>query len=412
MDARQVKILAVSWWMPPLPAPRSVQVSRTVKSWKQAGHDVTVFCLDPDCVRYRKDARLLEAYRGRFELERIYARENRFYGSLLWKAAPLVRMWQEQRGWVSLVSRAVTQAARRERPDLIITFGQPWIDHLAGLKIREQLDIPWVAHFSDPWTDSPFARYGPVARRINQAQERNVVERADVIAFTNTYTRDLVMDKYPPSLKTKTFAIPHSFDPDLYGGKAPALEPPVIIRHIGSLYGIRTPEPLFLALQELARRSAAMLQGVVFEFVGPVQERLLDSDALRSLPEGLVRFQKSVGYLESLELMAGSHGLLVIDAAAETNIFLPSKLIDYVGAARPIFGITPAGPSSDLIVALGGHTANPADVTAMADGLGQYLDEIRGRDTAAPWGAESVRDSFRAGQVAEAFLAEIRSKLP
>lgn len=397
--------------MPPLLAPQTIQIGRTVKSWTQAGHDVTVFCLDPDCVRYRKDARLLEAYEGRIDFERIYARENRFYGSLLWKAAPLVRMWQEQRGWVSLVSRAVAKAANLKRPDLIITFGQPWIDHLAGLKIREQLDIPWVAHFSDPWTDSPFARYGPVTRRISQAQERKVVERADMIAFTNTYTRDLVMDKYPPGLKTKTFAIPHSFDPDLYGGKAPAFEPPTVIRHIGSLYGIRTPEPLFLALQELARKSAAMLQGVAFEFIGPVQERLLDSDALRSLPHGLVRFQKSVGYMESLELMAGSHGLLVIDAAAETNVFLPSKLIDYVGSGRPIFGITPAGPSADLIKALGGEAADPENIPAVAEGLARYLEELRGRDPAAPWGAESVRDSFRAGPVAEAFLAEIRSRI-
>ena len=406
-----MKILAVSWWMPPLPSPRSFQVSRTVKSWRQAGHDVSVFCLDPDSVRYRKDARLLEAYQASIKFERIRAGENRFYGSLLWKAAPLLRLWQEQRGWVSLVSQAVIQAAADSRPDLIITFGQPWIDHLAGYKIREKSDIPWVAHFSDPWTDSPFARYGLVSRRINRTQERKVVESADVIAFTNTYTRDLMMYKYSPDLKAKTFAIPHSFDPDLYGGNGPSTDSPLVIRHIGSLYGNRTPEPLFLALQKLIRTDTDALQGVAFEFVGPVQEKFLDSEALRSLPEGLVRFQNSVGYLESLEMMAGSHGLLVIDAAAETNIFLPSKLIDYVGAARPVFGITPAGPSADLIKALGGEVSDPSEPSAVAESLKRYLAELRERDSAKPWGVESVREGFRAGQVAEAFLAEIRSRL-
>ena len=45
--------------------------------------------------------------------------------------------------------------------------------------------------------------------------------------------------------------------------------------------------------------------------------------------------------------------LLVIDAPADESLFLPSKLIDYLPARKPILGLTPArGASADLIRAL------------------------------------------------------------
>jgi hypothetical protein len=43
-----------------------------------------------------------------------------------------------------------------------------------------------------------------------------------------------------------------------------------------------------------------------------------------------------VGYQESLKLMSEADALLVIDAPADQSVFLPSKLIDYIGAGRPI----------------------------------------------------------------------------
>ena len=46
-------------------------------------------------------------------------------------------------------------------------------------------------------------------------------------------------------------------------------------------------------------------------------------------------------FLESARIAASADVLLVIDAAAEDNLFLPSKLIDYLPLAKPILGLTP-----------------------------------------------------------------------
>jgi hypothetical protein len=66
-----------------------------------------------------------------------------------------------------------------------------------------------------------------------------------------------------------------------------------------------------------------------------------------------------VDYKTSLALMESADLLLVIDAPFDQSVFLPSKLVDYIGAQRPIFAITPPGTSAKLVSDLGGMVAHP-----------------------------------------------------
>ena len=60
--------------------------------------------------------------------------------------------------------------------------------------------------------------------------------------------------------------------------------------------------------------------------------------------------------------MLTSDLLLSIDAPAkDESIFLPSKLIDYIGAKKPIFAITQKGTSYNLLNKIGGYVASTID---------------------------------------------------
>jgi glycosyltransferase involved in cell wall biosynthesis len=62
--------------------------------------------------------------------------------------------------------------------------------------------------------------------------------------------------------------------------------------------------------------------------------------------------------------------LLVIDAPSDENLFLPSKLVDYLPMGKPILGLTPArGASADLIRALGYPVIAPDDESSIADAI-------------------------------------------
>lgn len=258
--------------------------------------------------------------------------------------------------------------------------------HLAARRIKSRHpNLPWIAHFSDPWIDNPFVRLSGVERAINRTLERSVVEGADRVVFTTPETLDLVMAKYPSAWRGKARMIPHGFEPSLYG---PDQAPPtggrrIILRYIGNFYGHRTPEPLYRALGAALARRASLAGEIAVEIVGEFQRGLRQAPVPGTLPEGLVTIRPSVGYRESLRLMRSADLLLVVDAPATTSVFLPSKLVDYLGAGKPIVGFTPPGASARILRETGNFFADVADVDAGAGALLAAIDSV-GRHQAKP----------------------------
>jgi hypothetical protein len=99
--------------------------------------------------------------------------------------------------------------------------------------------------------------------------------------------------------------------------------------------------------------------------------------------------------------------LLNIEAPFAQSVFLPSKLVDYIGAERPVLGITPPGTASRVIRTLGGWVAGPDDPEAIAAILETALPQIE-RDRGAPWGDPDVRRSYAAAMVGERFSKVIK----
>ena len=268
------------------------------------------------------------------------------------------------------------------RPDIVASFGEPMSDHLVGLELKRRLGVPWLAHFSDPWSDNPFRAGRFLTRPIDRSLEARVVEAADRVVFTSNETRDLVMRKYPAHWRMKTAVLAHAYDPALYPPSA-AKDRTIVVRHIGSFYGRRTPLPLLRALLAIDRRT---LDGVRFELVGRTPLWLPFHPAWRALPDGLVRREGFVPYSRSLSLMSASDLLLVIDAPSELSVFLPSKLIDYLGARVPVMGIVPPGTSASLLHRMGGITADTRRPREVVAALENALAEIAQRraGSAAP----------------------------
>ena len=175
----------------------------------------------------------------------------------------------------------------------------------------------------------------------------------------------------------------------------------MVLRYLGYFYGQRTPEPLFKALAELSVNDPQQLSGMHVEFYGKISKSMLDSESFRSLPADLVSIHAPVDYVRSLELMQTADILLVIDAPAQTSVFLPSKLVDYMGAGQPILGITPPGTSADLIRRLGGWVASPEDSQGVVVALKSTLEFVRAKKTGTTvWGNQTVRSEYHVETVA------------
>ena len=410
------RLLAISWEMPPLSGPRAVQVTRTLAALPAHGWRSRVICFGPRSDRYHQDHRVsIETLSGgQASLVAVPSPEEWLFFRALWRLVPPIKHFpDEKRVWMPGALRAARQEIAATPVDLIVSFAQPWTDHLIGLQLARETGLPWVAHFSDPWVDSPyFQRRGAVRRRA-EAWERDVIATARRIIFVNVHARDRVMAKYPESWKARSVVIPQTFEPAGTPTQPPiAADRPMRIVYTGRFYtGIRTPDALLRAIAQLHHESS--LQGrIVVEFVGADMAPYA-REASRLGLDGLVTFSGRVPPTEARARAAAADVLLVVDAATPgESLFLPSKLIDYLPLRRPILGLTPSvGPSGDLIRELGYSVAPPDDDAAIAAALRKLLRlHVAGR-LVASLQHDSVAERFSIARTTRRFADVLEQAL-
>lgn len=269
----------------------------------------------------------------------------------------------------------LSEAKRRLKKfhfDLIVTFGQPMSTHLIGLKLKlAKPCVKWFAHFSDPWIDNPYNEYNPWTLFINSVYQDRVFNKADKLIFTSTETIELVMRRYDAGIKKKAVCLPHAYNEALYTNERKDSNK-FIIRYLGNFYGSRQPTALFAGL----RRVLHKLSDIRIELIGAKTNNLDQKIDEYELSEVVYSFPP-VDYLDSLRLASSSDLLLVIDAPNHRSPFLPSKLIDYIGANRPIFAITPPGATRDLVDEMNFLSANPQCPEQIATKLLEMITAVK-----------------------------------
>lgn len=403
-----MRVLAISYFLPPMLFPQAIQIGRLLA---RCPGEVGLVSGEAGESGAKMDG--LDDFDSRFAFRATAGVRPCRSGAavkLALHCAPFYgRVPDDLRGWVPRAESAVLAKLRAKEfaPDVMITFGEPMSSHLLGLRLKNRLKARWIAHFSDPWADNPFRRRNLLANIVNRRLERRVIAAADYLLFTSAETVDLVMGKYPAGWRKKCAVLPHSFDPALYPPRVP-IDGPLVARYLGNFYGHRTPLPLLRALHVMLRDQPATLHDVRFELVGRVPPWIKWHTTFRALPAGLIRFVDSVAYSKSLELMVSADLLLVIDAPDEMSVFLPSKLIDYIGADVPICGITPPGTTANLLRRLGapvGDPRRPEDAAMTLLRALRLAAEQRDRGVAAPWADPVIRNEFAIDRVAGEFTA-------
>jgi hypothetical protein len=368
------RLLAVSWQMPPTVLPRSIQIARSLKAMRALGWESTVVCAEPPA-ELTNDFELEARYRGSYDVIRVDSSQPT--ASQFWRRL-LRRRVDAEAGWIDAGARATIALARAHAFDALVTFAQPWSDHKIGLRVARATGLPWTAHFSDPWTDSPYARNlaAPEAEEA-RAAERRVIQASDAVIFPTARMASLVMRKYPSEWSDKVSIVPHGFDDESETIRANPRRARDRLRlvHAGDFYGVRSPVALMEAVARLNSEGSANEIEVVF--VGSVPDEHRHKAGELRLND-VMRFQGRLPYTEAARLIASADALLVVDAPGQESVFLPSKLVDYLAFARPILGLTPrAGASADLLTRLQCRSTEPDDVEGITNMLRATVHEWR-----------------------------------
>jgi hypothetical protein len=373
-----MRILAVLYCFPPLLVPAAVRYLKAVLGLRELGVEVEPLVIDPSSFAAPEkglhDPALAALVPGDLRLHAVRSPENHPAVTLL-KRVPAVRnalyrvFEPKKKEWL-LAARREVERLDFGRFDAILTCSQPHANHLLGLELKRRHRLPWVAWFGDPWAANPYAR--PATPRIaayHRELERAVLAAADRVFYTSPEMLALTRAGYPGLLDGKSGVLPHLFVPDWYrkGDRVAPRRARVEILHTGHFYGPRSPRPLIEALSRLAGDPSLgeRLHVASYGSLPPSDREAIGRAGLGDVFET----HPVVPYLDSLALMRGADVLLSVDAkltSTEESVFLPSKLVDYLGAGRPVLALTPErGASARVIEETGGARCDVEDVDAI-----------------------------------------------
>lgn len=400
--SRKKKVLLFSYAFPPMQVQMTPAVIKPMAAIASLGYEVDVLCADSFSPHLPLDTSLVSY------AEKVFPRVHRlnppkgFRGriqrrSRVLSCIPDLMTVLHQSAYEYLMDVDLT------RYEAVMTWSPFHSINPVMVRVKKQRkNVRWIAQFSDPWAGNPL-EVNRLAKLWNSFHEPRTVAAADFIVHSSAYSLDLMLKEGRCRYRNKAMVLPHVYNDELYPDRRKADNECITMRYVGVLYGRRTPEPLFAALNALFARRKELQGKIRVELIGLTPPEMLSTPEARALPEGTVLTIPSVNYLRSLELMYDADVLLLIEANVRQNLFLPSKLTDYLGANRPIVGLVPPGGSEDAMIGLKGWYARPADINGISIALERAIEHLRiGRQS--EWCDDSFRQSFNGVRVAQQFI--------
>jgi len=267
--------------------------------------------------------------------------------------------------------------------DAIYSSSPPVSSHLAAALISSVTGLPWIADFRDPWIGNAFSPPIPAPHAWLRGQlERLIVNRADRSVLATGALGEMYVDRYP-RLAHRFAVISNGYDlSELEGvSHTQAETPPRPFRlvYTGSIYGERELDLLLDGVEQLLRRRPSLGDELRVELVGWLSAEN-EGRAARRLPAvaPIVRHIPQVPRSEALAMMAGADaGLLLLAAGPGRNVFLGSKIFEYLGLDVPILAVAPEGEMRRVLTELRWGIAADPTPEGVAQGIEQIMDAPR-----------------------------------
>lgn len=249
--------------------------------------------------------------------------------------------------WVKPSVDYLSKYIKENNIDTVITTGPPHSLHLIGLRLKELVDIKWIADFRDPWTTIGYhkeLKLSAKAAQKHKDMEKQVLTTADKVIVTSPTTK-----KEFEALTTQPITvITNGYDVEKIE-KQP-LDEKFTIAHIGSFLSQRNPRILWKALKELIKDNADFKANFQLKLIGAVSQEVLD--AIEEFK--LNSYVNNLGYVSHSEAVIQqrkSQVLLLVEIdSEETKCIIPGKLFEYMVSERPILAIGPDGADFASII--------------------------------------------------------------
>lgn len=272
----------------------------------------------------------------------------------------LFHAYGDRMQWAPYAAAAAAQLVKRERVDVILSTSPPLSTHAVAMQLKRQFNLFWIADFRDPLAGNPFA---PERQPFRSAVERSIMSGADMVLSTTDVLAESWAKRYPKH-RQKFHTIWNGFNPEeVIHAVSPPDTGPVVLSHIGEIYGARHPSIVLGSIARLLASGRVRPEDVSIRLIGPVAENSVmwrNPDFIHLRERGIVDCPDTrVTRVESFKQMAAADQLLLLDVnQGPMGVQLPAKLFDYIRVERTVMAQTIQGSPADRVLAASGvrHT--------------------------------------------------------
>ena len=249
---------------------------------------------------------------------------------------PDARCW-----WVKPSVKYLKTYLKEHPVDAIISTGPPHSMHLIAMKLKESLNIPWIADFRDPWTEIDYYDKLRLTRRSDRKHhdlEREVLTKADkVVTVSPDWAKRL------GRIGNRNVRVIHNgFDNN---GTSTSLPPKdyFTLTYLGVLSSTQNPENLWKTLGELVKTNVGFSEDLKISIIGQI-----DNSAIKCIQEnGLSKHVIIAPYIphDQVEQTQKNSTILLLlllpDSEIRAKGLLTGKMYEYMASRRPILCIGP-----------------------------------------------------------------------
>jgi glycosyltransferase involved in cell wall biosynthesis len=212
----------------------------------------------------------------------------------------------------------------RYHPDLVMSHSFPHSSHVLASRLKRN-GIPWIASFSDLWTDSHFYPYSRFRKRRETRLEEETLRGCKCFITVSSKLSEVIEDKYC----RHAFTIQNGYPvfPDV------PLTKEFTVTYTGNFYPQRYEIESFCWALANYKYKFPNLKVRILGHMYPALVRMVHDYCI----EDVVEFKGNVSHAESLKAQKESHVLLHFawNDPAYQGVY-SAKLMEYLGAKRPI----------------------------------------------------------------------------
>tara|TARA_Y100000588_G_scaffold40502_1_gene38728 strand:+ start:7702 stop:8994 length:1293 start_codon:yes stop_codon:yes gene_type:complete len=243
-----------------------------------------------------------------------------------------------RKNWIKPSVAFLSNYIKENHIETVVSTGPPHSMHVIGLKLKQSLNIKWLADFRDPWTTIGYHKALKLSKSSHQRHlelETEVLNSADEIIVTSNHTKNEFETKTnkPISVITNGY--------DNHSVRVEEKDVKFTLSHIGSLLSDRNPKVLWEVLSELISDNESFSKEFQLNLIGVVSDDVLESIH----NSGLKNHTNVVGYVshdDAIKFQMQSRLLLLIEIDSEdTKAIIPGKLFEYLISETPILAIGP-----------------------------------------------------------------------